>query len=438
MFLQGFFTRNIVSKCHRLPALVLGPVFALLGLTGSIAVYHQAFDLWLNPGLQVAAAGRPMLSPDRLLAAVRAAEPERYGVWTLELPQDPQQPLVAWFDRPRETLDEFYAPLMVAVDPYSGQVLASRLWGRTLATWLLDLHSQLLLGADGPPLLAAAGVLLLLTAASGIYLWWPGWRGLPAVLWPRPGRSLQRNLLALHLLLGAIGAGPLLVLAFTGSHLAQPRVLESLADASGMGHDIAEGDNVHSSAQPNDRPVSLTEAVLIARGLFPSAEVRRITTPRGGTGTYRINLRQSHELNQRHPLTTVWIDRWSGQIRDVRNPLQLHAGQAFVGWLWPLHTGEAFGAGARAWWCLAGLLPLLLYLGGLGSWLLRRGIVADRQLDWPAARRRLQAALRAGAGDGMALAQRRLPQLRRSAQTALLRLTAAARPLWQQWLARRR
>jgi len=131
----------------------------------------------------------------------------------------------------------------------------------------------------------------------------------------------------------------------------------------------------------------------VARGLFPSSEVRRITTPLGDTGTYRINLRQHGEINQHHPLTTVWVDRWSGQIRDVRNPGKFTAGQAFTTWLWPLHTGEAFGGGGKLVWFVAGFMPLLLYISGLLHWLHGRGVVKDRPLDFAAVRQRLSDSL---------------------------------------------
>jgi len=97
-------------------------------------------------------------------------------------------------------------------------------------------------------------------------------------------------------LLGSISAIGLLLLAFTGFHLAYPALLESLTDSSGMGHGD-EGPTVRSTAIPNNKPISIEEAVLVARGLFPSSEVRRITTPAGELGTYRINLRQKQELN---------------------------------------------------------------------------------------------------------------------------------------------
>jgi uncharacterized iron-regulated membrane protein len=57
--------------------------------------------------------------------------------------------ITAWYDKPTETFFELYAPLMVSVNPYSGEVVTSRFWGTTATTWLLDLHTQLRLDRFG-------------------------------------------------------------------------------------------------------------------------------------------------------------------------------------------------------------------------------------------------------------------------------------------------
>ncbi|OAI01939.1 peptidase [Methylomonas methanica] len=366
--------------CHVYLALGLGLIFALIGLTGSLSIYREELDSLFNPHLRVDAPQTPALSPDKIVAAVRAANPDRHGAWTLEMPRTPDGMITAWFEKPKESVDAFYAPLMVSVNPYTGQVVDTRLWGQTLTTWLLDLHTQLQLDGFGRNALAVLGGLLMLSVCSGLYLWWPGWQALPRAFSVSQNTGLMRLLFDSHRLLGVASSGFLILLAFTGFHLAYPTLLENLTAASGMGHGDA-GPNVRSTAIPNDRPISLSEAILVARGPFPSSEVRRITTPVGELGTYRINLRQTNEINQHHPFTTVWVDRWSGQIRDVQNPSKFSAGQSFTTWLWPLHTGEAFGGTGRLLWFFVGLTPAFLFLSGLIHWLYRHGFVADREVD---------------------------------------------------------
>lgn len=375
-----YINRSVWLKCHLYLALIFGLFFALIGLTGSLSVYREEIDHLFNPDLVIDAQSSQPVSLDKILAQVRKVHPNRHGAWTLEMPRSPDDVILVWFDKPKESVDSFYAPLMVAVNPYTGEVINSRFWGSTISTWLLDWHTHLQLGASGRDIVAGLAVLLTLSVLSGLYLWWPGFSGLLQAFKVRQNQGLMRFLMDLHRLLGVFSAGFLLLLVFTGFHLAYPELLESLTASTGMGHGDT-GPSISSTAAPNDNPVNITQALLVARGLFPSSEVRRVTTPAGELGTYKINLRQKHELNQHHPFTNVWVDRWSGQIRSVTNPVQFSSGQAFTTWQWPLHTGEAFGGSARLIWFLLGLMPLAFWLSGVAHWLFRKGLLQDRPID---------------------------------------------------------
>jgi uncharacterized iron-regulated membrane protein len=201
----------------------------------------------------------------------------------------------------------------------------------------------------------------------------------------RQNVSMVQLAFDLHRLVGLFSALILLLLAFTGFNLSYPLVLETLAGSSGMEHGET-GRNIISTATPNNHPVGLESAEFVARGPFPKAELRRVTTPSGDSGIYRINLRQGSEINQRHPYTTVWVDRWSGQVKEVRDPSGFTAGETMASWIWPMHTGEAFGSTGRFLWFLAGIGLFVLYISGLLRWLHRHGKVQDREIDFTALR----------------------------------------------------
>lgn len=365
---------------HLFLALLAGFFFALLGLTGSISLYRTELDSWLNPSLQVVEPHAKLQSLDHVLAAVKRAHPQRHGSWTLEMPDSPQGMITAWFDKPQETFFEFHAPLMVSVNPYTAEVVANRFWGKTLTTWIVDLHTQLQLGDAGWRLVGFLGVLLMVSVGTGVYLWWPGWRQLLARFKVRFNMGQKALLLDLHRNLGIGTAVILWGLAFTGFNLSYPQLLEAITGASGMTHGKT-GRDIVSTAEPGQHSTTLAGAVFVARSLFPSAELRRISTPVGSTGAYRINFRQSKEINQRHPYTTVWVDHWSGQIKAVQNPLEFNSGETFSTWMWPLHTGQAFGAIGRFIWFLAGIGLFALYVSGLMLWLLRRGTLKDKPVE---------------------------------------------------------
>lgn len=376
-------TRENWLLYHRALALGVGFLFAVLGLTGGLSVYREELDEWLNPSLVVDEPGKEYASLDRIVEAVRKAHPRRDGPWTLELPTSPRGMITAWYDEPYETIGEFYAPLMVSVNPYTTEVVASRFWGDTAGTRLLNLHARLGLDRWGWNAVGVLGVLLMISAGSGLYLWWPGAGKLLRAFAVRRDAGVARFTYDLHRLIGLSCAPVLLLLAFTGFHLSYPEVLETLAGSSGMHHG-STGPNLRSRAVPNNLPVGLEDAVFIARSAFPRAELRRVTTPDGPKGVYRVNFRAAGELNRKHPFATVWVDRWSGHILDLRSPARFSGGQSLAAAIWPLHTGEALGAAGRFLGLLAGLGLFLLYVGGVACWLFRRGWLQDRPVDFAA------------------------------------------------------
>ena len=161
-------------KIHLYLAIIAGFFFALMGLSGSLSIYREELDELLNPQLVIEEPQGIYQSLDRIMASVHAANPSRYGSWTLEMPRSRHGMITAWYEKPTETFFEMYAPLMVSVNPYTAEVVASRFWGNTATTWLLDLHTQLRLGRSGWNAVGILGLLLIVSCASGLYLWWPG------------------------------------------------------------------------------------------------------------------------------------------------------------------------------------------------------------------------------------------------------------------------
>jgi uncharacterized iron-regulated membrane protein len=430
--LQRQLNRATWIKVHLYLALIAGFFFALMGLTGSISVYREELDQLLNPKLVIEQPMGKRQSLDKIIASVKAAHPDRYGSWTLEMPRSAHGMITAWYEKPRETFFELYAPLMVSVNPYTAEVVASRFWGQTVTTWLLDWHTQLNLGRFGWNAVGILGLLLMVSIGTGVYLWWPGLRGLWAALQVRYDAGMIRLAFDLHRLIGLLSASILMLLAFTGVQLSYPAILETLVGSSGMEHG-GTGRNIVSTAIPNKHPVALESAEFVARGPFPKAELRRVITPAGDSGVYRINLRQGSEINQRHPYTTVWVDRWSGQVKEVRDPSGFSSGETVTTWIWPMHTGEAFGTTGRFLWFVSGIGLFVLYVSGLLRWLHRRGMVKDRELDFSALRPwlyRLQAMIQR---QGLALFRLSMVLLQQAKQHAPHVISRCAQLLQRLW-----
>lgn len=369
MFFSRRRLRQFWVQFHLWPGLLLGLVFALLGLSGSLLCFYPELDLWLNPAQRVrtAAAAPPVLQP--AVERLQYRYPDYRGAWRLEMPLAADRPLNVRYYGPPETAGRGFAPFMATLDPATLEVTSARFWGDYAMTWLYDLHYTLLLDKPGRLAVGVVGLAALLSLASGLYLWWPApgrWRA--ALAWRlRPGRL--RATYDAHVLAGAYGLVVLLALAFSGTLLALPEYANPLVEALSP---LSRRAPVASTPQPGQAPISADAAVAAAQAALPGGVLRWVETPAGPTGSYRVNLWRAGDPGHRFPRSNVWIDAYSGAVLAVRDWNRQSAGDTFLAWQHPLHNGEAFGLPGRLAACVGGLLPSLLWVTGLMRWRQKR------------------------------------------------------------------
>jgi len=400
-----------VRRLHGLLGLSAGLLLAVIGLSGSLLVAAQTGAAGGEPGPRFRSESR--VSLDRLFAAVQQANPRRYGPWLLELPLGDSRELVAWYERPEESEDRDYAPLVVTVDLDSGRILDTGMWGESGLGWWSELHGRLRLERGGATVMAGLAAATVLLVGLGLGIWLQQRRLAP----PADGSPRSDWLRYGHAGLGLAAAPALLVTALTaaGMTLAPPWTQRAAPDEA-----HSPSGPLRSTAEPNSQPLGIEAALAVASGLFARAQPRRILLPAGEIGTYRVDFCQRLESDCRHPATAVWIDRYSGQVRAVNNPSQWNWRQRLAHSLRSYHSAAALGWGGRLYWFAAGIIPLLLLASGLVRWSLRRGWLEDSPLALAPARTAVAAAA-AGIFSRISTAVRSAPG---TAESLLARLRA--------------
>jgi uncharacterized iron-regulated membrane protein len=357
--------RKLWLKVHLYLGLIVGVLFVLQGLTGSINVFYRELDEIIYPELKISNPGQQFRSWEELLSIVKEAYPGREGAWILRLPRYPTAMLNAWNTDP-----ESKQRLMVYVNPYTGEIVSSRNFGETFGTWFYILHSNLLLGRTGHFIILASGILFIISLGSGLYLWWPKGKKIKQAFSIKLNAGFARLIFDIHRAFGIYSFMVLFVLAFSGVSLAfdlKPvvSVFSSVRNGAPHGHGI----DVKSTKINGKQTISISEAVEIANQVFPDAVLRRITTPDNEDGVYIIRKYQAEEANYAWPSTVIWIDQYSGKVLAYLNPYEYTAGEIFLNVLFPLHSGEALGLLGRAVVFVSGFVPLILFISGIFHWL---------------------------------------------------------------------
>lgn len=362
-------TRALWLRLHRWLGLGLGAMFVMFGLTGSLLVFYVGIDEATLPAPATPSLPAQPLRWQSVLQALQQAHPQRDRGWRIELSPSDRGLVTARYLKPAETADAFHQPLLVTVDTATGQVLASRFWGEFAATWVYDLHYTLLVGETGLTVVGIVGLLMLLSLAGGLVLWWPRpghWRD---ALRLKLNASRQRRHYDLHKLAGVGGGLVLLVLAATGAALALPGWVEPPLARLSPPLPMPAPRAVLLPGLPS---LSLDQVLDRARAHWPEAVPRWVDTPPAQGAMHRVRLWLPGSPSERFPRSYLWIHAQTGQVLAERDARQQSAGDTVLAWLHPLHNGEALGLPGRVLVCVAGLLPLLLMVSGVQRWADRR------------------------------------------------------------------
>lgn len=385
--------RRMLEQAHRWAGLATAAFLFIAGLTGAVIAFDHEIDGWLAPAFYEASGAGAAGEPLALAEALEAGDP-RLRVSYLPLATAPGHTLQVWV-QPRDEA----APLdfnQIALDPATGQVQATRLWGAArpdlaaLVPFLYELHHTLHLPETwGRIFMGAVAVVWVLDCFVALAISFPkgaSWRRSFQFSWRAGGRRLVFDL---HRSGGVWLWGLLLVLAFTGvsMNLGDELVRPLVSLVSPVRADPWAREPVAESAAPP--AFSRRDAVVAA-----SAEAGRRgwTDPAGAIfdvrdrGYYAVGFFAPGDDHGDGGLGNPWlfVDTGTGQVVDALVPGEGSAGDIFLQAQFPLHSGRIAGRPGRVLVAALGVAVAGLSATGVALW----------------ARRQLGAARRARVGGG--------------------------------------
>lgn len=377
--------RKLLRSLHLYLSLAFGVLLVLAGLTGVGLTWIDELDEALNPTLlRVAGRTGPMAPPGvtaERVAARLAADP-RYGQANgLQLPREPDGVVIASYRVAKPEGDALALPRIrqVMVDPVTLVVLGERNWGEfglsrpLLTSTLFHLHRYLFAGEVGKFVMGLSGLALFLIGAIGVALWWPK-ATLGALVKSFRIHGHWKTIkfqYSFHRSAGMVMAPVLLMLGFSGMYFNLPDwVRPAVASVA----TLTPLEKLHNTPVrgPRGEAIGAAQAIAAAQAFNPAGRIGRISLPSDQKTPYEIRMRQPGEVRQGDGSTRITVDAYTGQLLRVRDPLNAPAGDTFLNWQFPLHTGEAFGLAGRVVITVAGFAPLAFMVTGLVLWLGRR------------------------------------------------------------------
>ena len=345
--------RAAVSWLHLWTGLTAGVLFALIGLSGSVLVFHQDLLHARHPQLW----NSTPTSEGVVLEGILERWTPR-GLSAIDLPRDSLPVYQAYFED--ETRRYF--------DPRSGELLLSRHADDDALLWLHELHTALLGGESGHELVGVIGWIALGMLLTGLYLWWPALGRILAQFRVYSGPPVRRWL-TWHRSIGVISLPLLLLVTATGVamiyHAGARTVLTTM-----FGGD--DGPSTPRAITSKSGSPDWRQVLAGARAALPHSELTRLSAPEPGSNVIGFRARARGEW---HPngRSLVFTDRTGRNVLLTHDATTQPLGARMTEAIYPLHIGAVGGLAYRWLVALSGLLPAFMLVSGFLFWRRRRG-----------------------------------------------------------------
>jgi uncharacterized iron-regulated membrane protein len=156
----------------------------------------------------------------------------------------------------------------------------------------------------------------------------------------------------------------LLISLITGIHMYNPwtdwidRGVNRLSPVTRLASEPA-----FSQPTAEGQMISAEQAVRIAASNIANGHPSVLALPLDERGVLSISLKTGAVWE-----SEVTIDQYSGKLLHVSTPKDASASDHFLAWLFPLHTGSAFGLPGRILILILGLVPTVLFVTGTIRW----------------------------------------------------------------------
>ncbi|MDO7848741.1 PepSY-associated TM helix domain-containing protein [Hymenobacter sp. M29] len=358
--------KQAVGKVHLWLGLASGLVVFIVSLTGAIFTFQDEIRDVTEPWRKVEAQATAPLLPSRLQAAALARHPGVKAATTWTTYFGPERAATVFFT------DSAQMPIMVSLNPYTGQVLREQNLRYHFFSIVQAIHMTLLLPEEVAKWVVGGSVIIfLLMLGTGLVLWWPKRKQERkqrfTIKWGARWRRVNYDL---HNVLGFYAASVAGLLALTGLFMIFPVLLESAELVANGGRTypqekaVAKVDTLQAvTAATQPLPDVIYRTV---QQRSPQAEMVLIGPAGNGKvpaycWAYQKTLHYYHRDQYAfHPV--------SGQVLQAR----FHANQSNGGKLsdmnYDLHTGQILGLGGKIVAFLASLISASLPVTGTVLW----------------------------------------------------------------------
>jgi len=352
--------RKTILFIHLWLGLILGLYFTIIGITGSVLVFHDNLEPLQTPEIVSVKPPTPstkLLPLSELMTRVHYAFPNASGqdLTNVTMPDNVGGAYTLNLD-----VEKPEKMRMITVNPYTGAVMRNVIFVETPFGFIHNLHVSLLLGAAGELANGYGAICLALLLLSGLWLWWPvTLRQLRARLSMKIDKGKNRIVRDLHHVLGIYAVVFLLIITLTGILFIFPKPVEKVTDAIAT----SSSKPPKVTAPVGAKKLSIDTLLAIAQPVNPEVKISSFNDPSEPNQPFSCYKRSF--APGFFPYTRIFINPYSGKILRVVDDNKGSLDKKIPRFLSMLHFGLWGSFFIKIIYALVGLVPCGLFITGV-------------------------------------------------------------------------
>ncbi len=343
---------------HRWLGLPAGMFLLFIGLSGSLLVYSNSLERWLNPTLYTIEPQGNRLSLDSVYNIVYRKYSADFKSCSMDVPASAREVYEFTFTKPREN---YYTRNLYIVDvhPYTGEILREGFCddiSTSFIHWLMYFHNSFHLGKIGMLIVTLVSMTIFLSMITGLLIYGKNIFNVLMFRIPLKWKSGQHLYRSIHLYIGVWSLLMNIVIFFTGFWM-----MKATLNPNTWKLEVQQ--------QTFRTPVSLDSCLVKCTEILPGFIPDFVSIPLIKNDPIEIdgNMANSSQL-MRGDASYVILDAQNGNVIEAVDITKTKFPKNLTAAFWQLHIGNYGGDIIKILYVIGGLMPGVLFLSGFVLW----------------------------------------------------------------------
>jgi len=355
--------RKWYGRWHTWTGIIAGSILIVVSLTGALLVFEDELDVYLNADVFSFKEKKEQILPiDKVYDIVDGKYPNTHFFNISYKPELNKAYILYYLKNGQQ--------VQVIADPYTGEVMGSRIYEHTFLGIIHELHRNLLIPYLGRYIVVLATIFMIVLMITGLRLWIPQQiKNLKSRIWVNFKNKPKRVNYDLHNALGFYFSPFITLISLTGIAITFSSLIVLglfLADFQ-KPQSIGNLLNQNSSYIEGKSTLKIDSIIRISKHRMPDAKVMAVFIPKDSIEPFKVNFKKKG-IAETGDHSFALYDQYTGEKIINTEKDFANIGKLAINWIGPLHYGTFGGLTTRIIALVSALIVPVLFISGFIIW----------------------------------------------------------------------